>query len=118
MTGTKGAVFRFGSNVNIELLFLVSPKFPESSSRAVDPIESSFWSALTKPDANNNDDQFHIYVSQDGYHEGVKNVAESFGKRVKLFQRERKIVMPAVPIGNNPAYYSLAQHYKFAIDQV
>ena len=107
MTGTKGAVFRFGSNVNIELLFLVSPKFPESSSRAVDPIESSFWSALTKPDANNNDDQFHIYVSQDGYHEGVK-----------LFQRERKIVMPAVPIGNNPAYYSLAQHYKFAIDQV
>jgi alpha-1,3-mannosyl-glycoprotein beta-1,2-N-acetylglucosaminyltransferase len=61
---------------------------------------------------------FQVYIGQDGFDEKVAAVAKSYGDRVKLFQRERKIEMPKKPIINVPSYYSLSQNYKFAINKV
>ncbi|KAL0484649.1 alpha-1,3-mannosyl-glycoprotein beta, partial [Acrasis kona] len=60
---------------------------------------------------------FQVFVSQDGNHEGVANTARSYGDKVTLFQRERKIIIEGKPLAPE-GYYSLAQHYKFAIDKI
>ncbi|KAG2379592.1 hypothetical protein C9374_006709 [Naegleria lovaniensis] len=61
---------------------------------------------------------FHIYVSQDGFDEKVKETVDSFGDKIKKhFQRERNVIIPD-KVSNVVAYYSIAQHYKFGIDHV
>ncbi|KAL9656004.1 hypothetical protein ABK040_007625 [Willaertia magna] len=63
--------------------------------------------------------KYKVFVSQDGFDAAVKRVVDSFGSKIaKHFQRERIIKIPDNPVVRIPEYYSIAQHYKFGIDNV
>lgn len=61
--------------------------------------------------------QFRLFVSQDGNHEPVAQVVQSYNGKITHFQRERKIELPQKPVAKE-SYYAIAQHYKFGIDKV
>eukprot|EP00850_Spirogloea_muscicola_P023019 SM000323S12631 [mRNA] locus=s323:42786:47753:- [translate_table: standard] len=61
--------------------------------------------------------KYHLFISQDGTHEGVKKTATTYSSFTHLQHIEEK---PPVPerAGEMLAYYRISSHYKFVLEEL
>eukprot|EP00850_Spirogloea_muscicola_P012896 SM000085S23246 [mRNA] locus=s85:176087:181024:- [translate_table: standard] len=61
--------------------------------------------------------KYHLFISQDGTHEGVKKTATTYSSFTHLQHIEEKAPVPERP-GDMLAYYRISNHYKFVLEEL
>eukprot|EP00850_Spirogloea_muscicola_P008380 SM000044S16027 [mRNA] locus=s44:605471:610565:+ [translate_table: standard] len=61
--------------------------------------------------------KYHLFISQDGTHEGVKKTATTYSSFTHLQHIEEKPPVPERP-GDMLAYYRISNHYKFVLEEL